>query len=58
MIQALYRTLDDWLVDQDADIRASEIQGLSAELLAASGAVKPDLYAGRLAEYADLELPR
>jgi hypothetical protein len=46
MIQALYRTLDDWLVDQDADIRASEIQGLLAGLLAASGAVKPEEYAG------------
>lgn len=58
MIQALYRTLDDWLVDQDADIRASEIQGLLAGLLAASGGVKPEEYAGRLAEYADLELAR
>jgi uncharacterized protein YgfB (UPF0149 family) len=58
MIQTMYRTLDDWLVDQDADIRASEIQGLLAGLLAASRHVKPEEYAGRLAEYADLELSR
>ena len=49
-----YRTLDNWLVDQDADIRASEMQGLLAGLLAASQHVKPEEYVGRLAEYADV----
>lgn len=58
MIQAMYRKLDDWLVDQDADIRASEIQGLLAGLLAASNQVKPEEYAGRLAEYVDIEMSR
>ncbi len=51
-----YRTLDNWLVDQDADIRASEIQGLLAGLLAASDRLKLEEYVGRLAEYADLPL--
>lgn len=51
-----YRTLDNWLVDHDADIRASEMQGLLAGLLAASSRLKVEEYVARLAEYADVPL--
>jgi len=51
-----YRTLDNWLVDHDADIRAAEIQGLLAGLLAASPQLKAEEYVGRLAEYAELPI--
>jgi uncharacterized protein len=54
MIEELYRAMDDWLVDQNSDIRASEIQGLLAGLMAANINVRPDEYVVRLAEYADL----
>ena len=33
MIAELYRSMDDWLVDQNSDIRASEVQGLLAGLM-------------------------
>ena len=55
MITELYRPVDDWLVDQNCDIRASEVQGLLAGLMAANIHVKPDEYIARLAEYADLQ---
>ena len=55
MITELYRPMDDWLVDQNCDIRASEVQGLLAGLMAANIQVKPDEYVARLAEYADLQ---
>lgn len=51
-----YRTLDNWLVDRDADIRASEMQGLLAGLLASSHTLKAEEYVGRLAEYADVPI--
>ena len=55
MIEELYRSIDDWLVDQDSDIRASEIQGLLAGLMAANATVRPDEFVARLAEYADIQ---
>ena len=55
MIEELYRSMDDWLVDQDSDIRASEIQGLLAGLMAANPAVRPDEFVVRLVEYADIQ---
>ncbi|MDB9862366.1 UPF0149 family protein [Litorivicinus sp.] len=55
MLVEYYRTLDDWLVDQDADIRASEIQGLLAGLMASSEKIRPDEYVVQLSEYADLQ---
>ena len=54
MIEELYRSIDDWLVDQNSDIRASEIQGLLAGLMAANLTVRPDEFVVRLAEYADI----
>ena len=54
MIAELYRSMDDWLVDQNSDIRASEVQGLLAGLMAANIQVRPEEYVARLAEYADL----
>ena len=54
MIEELYRSIDDWLVDQNSDIRASEIQGLLAGLMAANLTVRPDEFVARLAEYADI----
>ena len=54
MIDELYRSIDDWLVDQNSDIRASEIQGLLAGLMAANLTVRPDEFVARLAEYADI----
>ena len=55
MIEELYRAMDDWLVDQNSDIRASETQGLLAGLMAANINVRPDEYVARLTEYADLQ---
>ena len=55
MIEELYRAMDDWLVDQNSDIRASEVQGLLAGLMAANINVRPDEYVARLTEYADLQ---
>ncbi len=55
MITELYRPIDDWLVDQNCDIRASEVQGLLAGLMAANIQVKPDEYVAHLAVYADLQ---
>ena len=55
MIAELYRSMDDWLVDQNSDIRASEVQGLLAGLMAANIQVRPEEYVARLAEYADLQ---
>ncbi|HBX26484.1 MAG TPA: hypothetical protein DEF72_03525 [Gammaproteobacteria bacterium] len=55
MIEVLYRSIDDWLVDQDSDIRASEIQGLLAGLMAANAKVRPDEFVAHLAEYADIQ---
>ena len=55
MIEELYRSIDDWLVDQDSDMRASEIQGLLAGLMAANAQVRPDEFVARLAEYADIQ---
>ena len=55
MIEELYRSIDDWLVDQNSDIRASEIQGLLAGLMAANLTVRPDEFVARLAEYADIQ---
>ena len=55
MIEELYRSIDDWLVDQNSDIRASEIQGLLAGLMAANSTVRPDEFVARLAEYADIQ---
>ena len=42
MIEELYRAMDDWLVDQNSDIRASEVQGLLAGLMAANLNIRPD----------------
>ena len=42
MIAELYRSMDDWLVDQNSDIRASEVQGLLAGLMAANIQVRPE----------------
>lgn len=53
-----YRNFDNWLVDQDAEIVASELQGLLAGLLAASTRLRFDDYVGHLAEYAELPLSR
>jgi uncharacterized protein YgfB (UPF0149 family) len=55
MITEIYRSMDDWLVDQNSDIRASEVQGLLAGLMAANLQVRPEEYVARLAEYADLQ---
>jgi len=55
VITELYRPIDDWLVDQNCDIRASEVQGLLAGLMAANIQVKPDEYVAHLAVYADLQ---
>ena len=55
MITEIYRSVDDWLVDQNSDIRASEVQGLLAGLMAANLQVRPEEYVARLAEYADLQ---
>ena len=56
MIEELYRAMDDWLVDQNSDIRASEVQGLLAGLMAANINIRPDEYVARLTEYADLQI--
>ena len=55
MITEIYRSMDNWLVDQNSDIRASEVQGLLAGLMAANLQVRPEEYVARLAEYADLQ---
>lgn len=55
MIKELYRAMDDWLVDQNSDLRASEVQGLLAGLMAADIEVRPDDYVARLTEYANLQ---
>ena len=55
MITELYRPVNNWLVDQNCDIQASEVQGLLAGLMAANIYVKTDEYIARLAEYADLQ---
>ncbi len=55
MIEELYRSLDDWLVDQNSQPRASEMQGLLAGLMAANLDVLPQDYLAHLAEYADLQ---
>ena len=55
MITELYRSMDDWLVDQNCDIRASEVQGLLAGLMAANIHTRLDEYVARLAEYADIQ---
>lgn len=55
MIEELYRSLDDWLVDQNSEIRASEVQGLLAGLMAAKLNLLPEEYIAYLAEYSDLQ---
>lgn len=56
MLAEIYQGLDDWLVDQESDIRASEIQGLFAGLLATSQSpLVEQEFAARLLEYADLQ---
>ena len=54
MIRAMYRDLDDWLVDNNCDIRASEIQGLLSGLMAANIQIQIDEFVAHLTEYADL----
>lgn len=51
----MYRTLDDWLIDQGSESQASEIQGLFAGMLATSESPQiAQEFAARLLEYADI----
>lgn len=55
MIKAMYRDLDNWLVDHNCDIKASEIQGLLSGLMAANIQIQPDEFVTHLIEYAGLQ---
>lgn len=55
MIEELYRPLDDWLVDQNCEIRASEVQGLLAGLMAVNINVLFKEYMACLTDYTDLQ---
>ncbi len=58
MIKEKYRLLDDWLVDNNSEIRASEVQGLLGGLMAVHFQISFKEFIAHLAEYAEVSVEK